>query len=328
MTSAPHNEPSAASKHRTIGWRLREFGNRRQRAWERVRELEEEAAASERDFGRTAPWLKRLLEADKAGDVEGMSGAQREAEQARAEQQAAVIEAPEARRRAMLRYELPDAVAGLAVIAAVVAINSVWLRAVGVDYIGFYLENGFLVALLFGVVTVAIDLDRHLGLIAAQPSVYVAAIFSLVTEVLETLRNLFLRPRSDRELADDPLTWLTLRSRLRTLDFALTELFVLAFAAAMLAWILLVAPLQYFVNLVCGAPAREAVASSGTLWALNSPTGTEYLLGTKLPSDYEKSELKKEAERGEMSEVSFATKPVAFTQAITAAFLFGVSRLV
>lgn len=327
MTSPPQDEPGAASKGRTIGWRLREFGNGRQRAWERVRELEEEAA-SDRDFGATASRLGRLVEAAKAGDVEGMYSAQKEAEQARAEQQAAVTEARKARRRAMLRYELPDALMGLAAIGAIVTINLLWLGAMGVDYVGLYLQDGFQVALLFGVVTVAINLDRYLGLIAAQPSVYVAAILSLISELSATLGNLFQRPRSDRELADDALTWLTLRSRLRTLDFAITELFVLVFAAAMLAWILLVAPLQYFVTLVCGAPSREAVASSGTLWVLSSSSGTEYLLGTTAPSDYEKSELKKEGERGEMSQVSFAKNPVAFTQAITAAFLFGVSRFV
>ena len=81
-----------------------------------------------------------------------------------------------------------------------------WLGAVGVHYVGLYLQDGFQVALLFGVVTVAIDLDRYLGLIAAHPAVYVAAILSLFSELYATLGNVFERPRSDRDLRRCDLT--------------------------------------------------------------------------------------------------------------------------
>ena len=73
---------------------------------------------------------------------------------------------------------------------------------------------------------------------------------------------------------------------------------------------------------------REALASSGTLWVVRGPHRIELLFGHKDPSAYEENELKKEGEHAEMSEVSFAKRPVAFTQAITAAFLFGISRFV
>ena len=72
----------------------------------------------------------------------------------------------------------------------------------GVHYIGLYLQEGFQVALLFGVLTVAIDLDRRPDLIAAHPVIYVAAIFSLLSEIYAALTGVFERPRSERALID------------------------------------------------------------------------------------------------------------------------------
>jgi hypothetical protein len=336
--SNPQDEPRVASGGRSPRALLAAFDDRANRAWARVRELEEEASAMPPIAGglrRLLELQRRLPELDKAGDVEGVHRVQEEVERIQAEDkrihaehEAAVVEAPRARRRAMLRFELPRAVAGWAFLAAVAAVNALWLGALGVDYIGLYLQEGFQVALLFGVLTVAIDLDRYPELIAAQPVIYVAAILSLCSEIFAVLGGVFEPPRSERELIDEGLDFVTYRLRLRTLDLLFNLIIGWVLFAAIVAWALLVAPLQYWVNLICGAPARQVLASSGTLWVVRRPHRIEFLFGHRDPSDYEKSELKKEGEQGEMSEVSFAKKPVAFTQGITAVFLFGISFLV
>lgn len=228
----------------------------------------------------------------------------------------------------MLQFELPNALQGWLVLAAVPAINSLWLAALGVDYFDSYLRSGFLVSLLFGVVAVAIRLDSHPYLIAAQPFLYLGAVAELYSWLLAALRNLFARPRSDRTLAEAGLPGMTYRFRLRRFDLALSLFFGWLCAAAFAAWAVLVAPLQYWVNLVCGAPAREALASSSTLWARRHAKGTELLFAPKDPNEFQRRELKEAHRKGEMEEVGFADKPVSFTAAIATAVLFGMSQLV
>jgi hypothetical protein len=216
----------------------------------------------------------------------------------------------------------------LAILLAASAINYLWLRALGVDYFGAYLELGFLVALLFGVVAVAIDLDSQPDLIAAHPMIYLAANLGLLGVVYGSVSAVLRPARPERELVEAGLPTMTYRYRSRILDLVFNLLFSLAFAVAMLAWGLLYAPLQYWVTLVCGAPARDALASSETLWVIRSRGAEGFAFGPKDPDDFQEPHLKALHARGEMTEVGFARKPVAFTAAITALVLFGISRFV
>jgi len=329
LTSDPHDEPPAPSDasrsgNRPIRAALESFYERRDRAWERVHQLEQKQS-----WAATQAAVDREKEAVAAHDQKALKRAAEQLHEALEERQAAVIEAPKARRRAMLKFELPLAVSGWVILAAAAAINSLWLAALGVDYLHSYLQSGFLVALLFGVVAVAIDLDSHPNLIVAQPLGYIRATLELVASLGAALTGLLAPPRSERALAEAGLFSMAYRFRLRTLDLALNLLFTLSFAAAMLAWAVLVAPLQYWVSLVCGAPAREALASSGTLWVVRSANRTKFWFAPKDPTEFEEEpELKEAYERGEMTEAGFAKKPVSFTAAVSAALLFGVSRFV
>ncbi len=265
----------------------------------------------------------------QAGDADPIGHTTAERQQAQDERRAAIVEAPRARRRAMLQFELPTALPGWLILAAIPAINALWLAALGVDYFEWYLQSGFLVALLFGVVAVAIRLDSHPDLIAAQPIFYLAGVLDLFSELAAALRNLFAWPRSDRALAEAGLPGMAYRFRVRTFDLALNLFFGWSCAAAFVAWAVLVAPLQYWLNLVCGAPAREALASSQTLWVVRGAKGTERLFASKNPDEFQRQrrELKEAHDRGEMTEIGFAEKPVSFTAAIAAAVLFGISQL-
>jgi hypothetical protein len=215
-------------------------------------------------------------------------------------------------------------------VAAAPVINSLWLSALGVDYFDLYLEDGFGVVLLFGVLTFAIDLDKYPDLIAAHPIVYLASTSQLVGTVFLALPALLEGPLPEDKLRDAGLDFLAPRFRLRVLDEVLTVLALMVLLVAALAWLVLVAPLQYWVNLVCGAPAREALASSKTLWLVKRSDGNVQLgLDSKDPDEFAAPEMKVARAKGEtMSEVTFTSRPVTFTAAIAAAALFGVSLLV
>ena len=303
---------------------LHGFYHRRQQAWDRIYELEERA-----ETAVPPPDPARMMTLIQAGDADPIGHTTAERQQAQDERRAAIVEAPRARRRAMLQFELPTALPGWLILAAIPAINALWLAALGVDYFEWYLQSGFLVALLFGVVAVAIRLDSHPDLIAAQPIFYLAGVLDLFSELAAALRNLFAWPRSDRALAEAGLPGMAYRFRVRTFDLALNLFFGWSCAAAFVAWAVLVAPLQYWLNLVCGAPAREALASSQTLWVVRGAKGTERLFASKNPDEFQRQrrELKEAHDRGEMTEIGFAEKPVSFTAAIAAAVLFGISQL-
>jgi hypothetical protein len=101
-------------------------------------------------------------------------------------------------------------------------------------------------------------------------------------------------------------------------DIVLAMLFALAFFLATLAWLLLVVPLQYFVYLVTGAPARVACASPTRTWV-----GSEGTQSTTVAEALKSDALPKGA-----IESGLTAKPVTFTAAITTAVLFAVSQLI
>ena len=104
---------------------------------------------------------------------------------------------------------------------------------------------------------------------------------------------------------------------LPVVDIVVAMLFALTFWLATLAWLLLVVPLQYFVYLVTGAPARVACASPTR--ASVEIEGKETIYGET---------LKSEALAKGAIESGFTAKPVTFTAAITTAVLFSVSQLI
>lgn len=103
---------------------------------------------------------------------------------------------------------------------------------------------------------------------------------------------------------------------LPVIDIVLAMLFALAFVLAALAWLLLVVPLQYFVYLVTGAPARVACASPTRAWVKSEEKGS--IISEALKSD---------ALPAGAIESGFTARPVTFTAAITTAVLFAVSQL-
>jgi hypothetical protein len=118
---------------------------------------------------------------------------------------------------------------------------------------------------------------------------------------------------SDSE--DTPAETEIVPTGLPVVDILLAMLFALAFWLATLGWLLLIAPVQYFVYLATGAPARVACASPARTWVKSEEKHT--IISEALKSN---AMLKGAIESG------FTAKPVSFTAAITTAVLFAVSQ--
>jgi hypothetical protein len=100
-------------------------------------------------------------------------------------------------------------------------------------------------------------------------------------------------------------------------DVVLGVLFGPAFLLVFVAWLLVVAPLQFVVNLAAGAPARLALASPARAWYRITPHEIHV-----------EEALKSDSVPEGATESGFSAKPVTFTAAIASALLFAVSRLV
>jgi hypothetical protein len=100
------------------------------------------------------------------------------------------------------------------------------------------------------------------------------------------------------------------------LDSGISALYAFAYLVTWAAWLVVVAPAQYFVYLVTGAPARAALKSG---WrAKRSTTDRAEVLEAGPP----------ELLSAQAKESGFTASPVAFTSAVTAATLYAVSLLV
>lgn len=210
----------------------------------------------------------------------------------------------------------------MVVLAGAVVLDEVAFRAwFETDYLRWYLANGFVISLVFGFVTLAWgDLNKMTHLISAHPLEYAAAwlrLGGLPPTALATVLRPAGRPQPPdpaSETADVPAD-----AEVPTglwVDGLLTAFFAVSFVVACFAWLLVAVPLQYFIYLLTGAPAREAYTSRVRVWFRLTPMEfhiEEALKADRMPDN--------------ATESGFFLKPVSFTAAITAAVLFAVSKV-
>jgi len=254
------------------------------------------------------------------------------------------------------------AVVGLVLLGGLAVLDWLVFRAwFDSDYLRWYLENGALIAIVFGLVTLAWgDLNKVTGLVSAHPLEYLASCLALGTlpslaaaAQLESGRS---QARSEElraarmelsrqldELAGSTQLSDEMKQRFAALsgeagpsheyvaatsepdvtprglglvDVVLGVLFGPAFLLVFVAWLLVVAPLQFVVNLAAGAPARLALASPARAWYRITPHEIHV-----------EEALKSDSVPEGATESGFSAKPVTFTAAIASALLFAVSRL-
>lgn len=204
-----------------------------------------------------------------------------------------------------------SALAGWAFLAVLIAANYLVFRTLGENYFRWYLENGAVIAVALAFVSVLMELDRVPNLVSAHPLGYMGAWAQVLSEVMTAWIPVFEPPFPE-----------STRVRSLVLDTLLSWLVFVLYVAALLGYALVVAPLQYWLNLAVGAPARSAVGSSVKAVVERETRTTTMTLvpaaGAREPG----------GTKGiEREEIGFGRRPVAATAAISAGILLIFSRV-
>lgn len=121
-----------------------------------------------------------------------------------------------------------------------------------INYLSWYLENGIKIswtmaflALVWG------DLNKFPSLISAYPSEYIGSYFLLLAKffMFQAVTTV-AKPTNDRPIASS-----------YSLDSKLAFLLNFVLTITVLAWAVVIVPVQYFLFVICGAPARKIICS-------------------------------------------------------------------
>jgi len=194
------------------------------------------------------------------------------------------------------------------IIAILIGLN-LWLfpRFFHTGYLAWYVGNGAMVSL--GATLVALvfeELELQRDLISANPVRYLGACLSIAGIFFIALSVHFRKARpgpAGQPSAGQGGGWW---------DELVTFGLLLPIFLVVLAWLLVVAPLNYFVTLLSGAPARQALRGLSTRCVVVERDGQ--VTCSEEPADQPLPE-------GAV-DVSLGRKPFALTQGLTALLLF------
>jgi hypothetical protein len=186
---------------------------------------------------------------------------------------------------------------GWAIIGAALAANAFVFSLFDESYFRWYLENGALISIVFGFVSLAVHLDDYPDLVSSNPMRYLRACWTL---------NFHLVLAWSQVVSVDPE-----RSKgvlfSRVFDSFVSLLAMLGVTIAFAGWLVVVAPIQHLAYAVLGAPARNA---------LRNPTAPRYDPATDLTTTVSPAGVATGHALG------YIEKPVALTSALTAAVLW------
>ena len=196
----------------------------------------------------------------------------------------------------------------LGIMLALIGINWFLFRLFSARYFLWYLKSGPIISLATGFLApIWTKLKARLGLVSAHPAVYFGACLQILgvffVSMAQPMRLSKRSPEDVIEIGDGPL--------MKLFDNLLYPLLVLVIALLSFAWVILVAPLSYFVTLIAGIPARQSLRGNmliGVAEENGQVTIAEAQTASKAP--------------GDISYVSFSQDPFAMTQALTALVLF------
>jgi hypothetical protein len=138
----------------------------------------------------------------------------------------------------------------------------------GANYLSLYLRYGYFLSLGFTFVTLLFNLDQDRDLISTHPFHYASACLRLMRGPLQAVGADFKRDTAaDHHTTHQPLigpvdsdVWGVVSQLAQTLmhvfDLFISGFFSIVFIIVVSVWLLFAAPLQYFIFLFCGAPAR------------------------------------------------------------------------
>ncbi|HKO98417.1 MAG TPA: hypothetical protein VJU86_15575 [Pyrinomonadaceae bacterium] len=185
------------------------------------------------------------------------------------------------------------------------------------NFFVWFLKNGSVISLATGFLgLVWKDLKVRLGLIASHPSAYYAACLQLVGVFIISIGS--TGNGKPKELPFD----IGLNNKPgQILDGVFYILLSLLMAVMCMAWLVVAAPLNYFVTLIAGAPARQElrgklVSTSFYEETVSSPhrggAGTLHVIDPSVDRELESAS----------TAISFARDPFAVTQATSAVMLW------
>lgn len=180
------------------------------------------------------------------------------------------------------------------------------------SYLQWYLDKGPIISLSLGFIALIWEeLDARKGLLSANPVYYLGTCLALAGILAHAL-GVQMESNKRRDAAAHG--WSVFG---QLWDLLVTVVVGMAIIVLLFAWILVVAPLNYVVTLFAGAPARMqlrglayrsmVIEANGRIEIIKAPTNT--------------------ATDEKAVDVSFARKPFAVTQALTALMLWGANAL-
>lgn len=157
------------------------------------------------------------------------------------------------------RFNLVDAavvlIFGLFIMLQIFVCRTVW----NVDYLLWYLRNGAQISWVAAILGLFWgDVNKHVQLISARPLEYLRAYVLMLAGVFSSWGSIFGKrnPTAQAKVTSYAL-----------LDTSFSLLIAFIFTALMVLWTLTAVPIQFFVFIVCGAPARLSL-SSGEAFAI------------------------------------------------------------
>lgn len=213
----------------------------------------------------------------------------------------------------------------LAVMVGLVILNQWLVRYLfKASYLGLYLKYGYLISLGFTLITLVINLDHNKDLISSHPFRYANACLSLIRVPLQVVgaevrREVGQLPEThpgpkDSSAWDTPAQ--IFRALMSILDHFFSGFFSILFILLVSIWLWVVAPLQYAVYLICGAPAR-VLSKAHRRPALHETEQNPLAL----PAD-ETLALPLNAE------IDYFNKPVRMTSALAVLLLWVVAKFI
>lgn len=135
-------------------------------------------------------------------------------------------------------------VAGFLLILGLAALNQRFFELyIDTTYLTWYLRNAAIIGVVTAIASMTwADMKGMTGLISANPWTYMTACTHVIGLPMLVLGTHMRTNEGGR--------------RRSAFDSLMTIPLVLILVAVMLSWLIVVVPLQYFVYLICGAPAR------------------------------------------------------------------------
>lgn len=228
------------------------------------------------------------------------------------------------------RYEAPVVLVGLLRLVASGAFAYVIFWAAGGNYVNWFLSNGALIATITLLLSLTVDLDSRPELISGNPWMFTAGVSGVAASLMLQLSAMFSRAEPDWHLEQTNRDAFVSYLRWWHVDRIATYAVSFVLAAVLAAWVLLVAPLQYVVTLVCGAPARSALAASKVVWEWGPPgwDSPEGVPDGVIHVVHREVGLRGERPAPTSRQITLANKPVSLTYGLSALFLLGIQHLV